>query len=381
MSYCSIRVPGYLWMVLACFSMSQWPGQEAAACVKPILNRPTCQTSNYFSVKYEFGTSSEKSARMRHRWEVWDILGPCRVMNFWGLGRQVYGVCTVCVMIARHLQVLQVLYTHATGAHWNTAVDHSFQGMQDPQKVSQLQRFVYAAPATSSHLQPYFDIFAQLHVSSLCQPLDVTMTTRNAEFKQIGQELRKKNKQNAGNSPEACQGGQRTLVSQREPETQDRLWSMATFPTAWLRKCFCFFAGFLALHAERMFRFGWQTHKPTRLGLLEGCYHRLKACFVICTIKLHRDSTESRWRELREQCSSWLYAAFCLHSYNPLDVTHEHETVPCQILPDIDITRHYQVSSGFFSFQFSYLDISSEFGIVSWQLRRGLNTPRGLWGT
>ena len=167
MSYCSIRVPGYLWMVLACFSMSQWPGQEAAACVKPILNRPTCQTSNYFSVKYEFGTSSEKSARMRHRWVVWDILGPCRVMNFWGL----YGVCTVCVMIARHLQVLQVLYTHATGAHWNTAVDHSFQGMQDPQKVSQLQRFVYAAPATSSHLQPYFDIFAQLHVSSLCQPL------------------------------------------------------------------------------------------------------------------------------------------------------------------------------------------------------------------
>ena len=192
MSYCSIRVPGYLWMVLACFSMSQWPGQEAAACVKPILNRPTCQTSNYFSVKYEFGTSSEKSARMRHRWVVWDILGPCRVMNFWGLGRQVYGVCTVCVMIARHLQVLQVLYTHARGAHWNTAVDHSFQGMQDPQKVSQLQRFVYAAPATSSHLQPYFDIFAQLHVSSLCQPLDVTMTTRNAEFKQIGQELRKK---------------------------------------------------------------------------------------------------------------------------------------------------------------------------------------------
>lgn len=50
-----------------------------------------------------------------------------------------------------------------------------------------------------------------------------------------------KSKQNAGNSPEACQGGQRTLVSQREPETQDRLWSMATFPTAWLRKCFCFF--------------------------------------------------------------------------------------------------------------------------------------------
>lgn len=190
MSYCSIRLPGYLWMVLACFSMSQWPGQEAAACVKPILNRPTCQTSNYFSVKYEFGTSSEKSARMRHRWVVWDTLGPCRVMNFWGLGDR-HTVYALFVWWPHHLQVLQVLYTHATGAHWNTAVDHSFQGMQDPQKVSQLQRFVYGAPATSSHLQAYFDIFAQLHVSSLCQPLDVTMTTRNAEFKQIGQELRK----------------------------------------------------------------------------------------------------------------------------------------------------------------------------------------------
>lgn len=159
------------------------------------------------------------------------------------------------------------------------------------------------------------------------------------------------NKQNAGNSPEACQGGQRTLVSQREPETQDTLWSMATSPTAWPRKCFCFFWWIPSIKCRTHVSL-WLAHKPTRLGLLEGCYHRLKACFVICTIKLHRESTESRWRELREQCSSWLYAAFCLHSHNLLDVTHERETVPCQMLPNIDIT--FMTLPGFIRFlQFS----------------------------
>ena len=80
--------------------------------------------------------------------------------------------------------------------------------------------------------------------------------------------------------------------------------------------------------------------------------HRKNIFKHLCTIKLHKESTESRWRELREQCSSWLYAAFCLHSHNPLDVTHKHETIPCQMLPDIDIT--FMTLPGFIRFlQFS----------------------------
>ena len=255
--------------------------------------------------------------------------------------------------------------------------------MQDPQKVSQLQRFVYGAPATSSHIQPYFDIFAQLHVSSLCQPLDVTMTTRNAEFKQIGQELRKKQAERRQLTRSLSRWSKNFGVSERAGDSQTLIHGHFSN----CENVSAFFGGFLALNAERMFHFGWQTHEPARLGLLEGCYHRLKACFVICCAwnitlqqhpptSLHHKTPQRVTRvevEGAPRAMQFLAIRRILSAHNLLDVTHKHVAIPCQMLPDIDITRLTRFDAWIF--------LPSEFGIVSWYLRRGLNTPRGLWGT